>query len=748
MSYTVAVRELCEFTAKRGDLDLRFSPSPSALEGMLGHNAVRARRPAGYEAEISLSGSFGALRVRGRADGYDPRTGQLEEIKTYRGEFERMPDNHRRLHWAQLKIYGYLFCEQRNLDDIRLALVYYEIGRQEESVLHERHTREDLCNFFQEQCSRFLGWAEQEMTHRAARNAALSQLAFPYPDFRAGQRKFAEAIYTAAGGRRPLLAQAPTGIGKTLGSLFPLLKACAPKKLDKIFFLTAKTSGRRIALDALDQIGNGRNFPVRVVELVARDKACEHPDKACHGDSCPLAKGFYDRLPVARNAALDNAGGRNALRATALEHGVCPYYLAQDLVRWADVVIADYNYYFDGSALLYALTLENEWKVGLLIDEAHNLVSRARDMYSAALDQSRLRQLRAAAPAELKKSLDRLNRSWNALHKDQEEEYRVYPELPSSFDTGLRALLSSMAEQMAQHPAEFDSGLQSFYFDLLHFGRLLECFGEHSMADISKPAGSGKAGASILSIRNVVPASYLATRFERAGAVVLFSATLSPWNYHSDMLGLKNPLWIDIESPFDPAQLQVRVASHVSTRFRDREKSVSALVNLMNRQFEERPGNYLAFFSSFDYLRRVYSAMEQSGNGIPLWEQSARMSEAEREAFIARFQPGGRGIGFAVLGGAFGEGIDLPGDRLIGAFIATLGMPQVNPINQEMMRRVDGLLGSGYEYVYLYPGMQKIAQAAGRVIRTDSDTGVIHLMDDRFRQTAICELLPRWWKIS
>ncbi|MGV3742658.1 MAG: helicase C-terminal domain-containing protein [Burkholderiaceae bacterium] len=747
MSYTVAVRELCEFTAKRGDLDLRFSPSPSAQEGMLGHNTVRARRPAGYEAEISLSGSFETLTVRGRADGYDPRAGQLEEIKTYRGEFDRIPGNHRSLHWAQLKIYGYLFCEQRNLDDIQLALVYYEIGTQEERMLRESHTRESLRAFFQEQCSRFLAWAEQEVAHRIERNDALSRLEFPYPDFRTGQRRFAEAIYTAAGNGRPLLAQAPTGIGKTLGSLFPLLKACAIKKLDKIFFLTAKTSGRRLALDALAQLGDTRKFPVRVVELVARDKACEHPDKACHGDSCPLAKGFYDRLPHARAAALDKAGDRSALRATALEHGVCPYYLAQDMVRWADVVIADYNYYFDGSALLYALTLENEWKAGLLIDEAHNLVSRARDMYSSALDQSRLKLLRAAAPAELKKSLDRLNRSWNALYKDQEEAYRVYPELPASFDTALRTLLSSMAEHLAQQPTEFDGALQSFYFDLLHFGRLLECFGEHSMADLEKPSGSSKAGGSVLSIRNVVPASYLKQRFERASAVTLFSATLSPWNFYSDMLGLNNPLWIEVESPFHPEQLQVRVASHVSTRFRDREKSVSALVSLMSRQFDDRPGNYLAFFSSFDYLRRVYSAMEDQNTGIPLWEQSARMSEAEREAFIARFQPGGRGIGFAVLGGAFGEGIDLPGERLIGAFIATLGIPQVNPVNQEMRRRIDALLGSGYEYVYLYPGMQKVAQAAGRVIRTGSDTGVIHLMDDRFQRAEIRSLLPGWWNM-
>ncbi|MDQ9171156.1 ATP-dependent DNA helicase [Oxalobacteraceae bacterium R-40] len=752
MTYTVAVRELCEFTAKQGSLDLRFSPSPSAQEGIVGHLAVRSRRASDYEAEISLNGAFGALQVRGRADGYDPRSCQLEEIKTYRGDLERIPENHRFLHWAQLKVYGYLFCEQRGLEEIQLALVYYEIGTQQESVLIERHTRETLRIFFEDQCSRFLVWAEQEMAHRAARDAALLELGFPYPDFRAGQRQLAEAVYKAAGSGRPLLAQAPTGIGKTIGSLFPLMKACAVKKLDKIFFLTAKTSGRRIALDAIDKLRGGntkeRVFPLRVVELVARGKACEHPDKACHGDSCPLAKGFYDRLPHVRKAALDSSGDKAALRAAALEHDICPYYLSQDMVRWADIVVADYNYYFDGSALLHALAAENDWKTGILVDEAHNLVSRAREMYSATLDQGRLKTLRSSAPPELKKSLDRLNRSWNALQKGQEEQYRVYPEISSSFDNALRNVLSSIMEYLAQNPAHSGAELQSFYFDLLHFSGLLEAFGDHSMIDVTMPVAGSKTGSSILCIRNVVPAPHLATRFGRASAATLFSATLSPWNYYCDMLGVEDPLWIDVDSPFRAEQLQVHIARQISTRFRDREKSVSALVNLMARQYDSRPGNYLAFFSSFEYLRQVCAAMASQKPEIPIWDQSSRMSEDEREAFIDRFRPGGKGIGFAVLGGAFGEGIDLPGDRLIGAFIATLGMPQVNQVNREMAQRIDALLGDGYAYTYTYPGIQKVIQAAGRVIRTTSDTGIVHLMDDRFGRQEVISLLPRWWDIG
>jgi Rad3-related DNA helicase len=248
-------------------------------------------------------------------------------------------------------------------------------------------------------------------------------------------------------------------------------------------------------------------------------------------------------------------------------------------------------------------------------------------------------------------------------------------------------------------------------------------------------------------VRNIVPAVHLAKRFSHAKGMALFSATLSPWNYYADMLGLKDPFWIDVESPFRPEQLHVEIAAHVSTRYRDRAASLPALVELMTRQYDARPGNYLAFFSSFDYLRQVYNAMQDRNTGISLWEQSARMTKAERDAFIDRLQPGGTGIGFAVLGGAFSEGIDLPGDRLVGAFIATLGMPQVNPVNEEMKRRIDALLGSGYAYVYTYPGMQKVVQAAGRIIRTVSDSGTVHLMDDRFRRPEVRSLLPQWWSV-
>ena len=432
MSYSVAVRALCEFTAKVGDLDLRFTPSPSAQEGIIGHRTVASRRSAHYQNEVALEGEYQQLKVRGRADGYDPDSNRLEEVKTYRGDLDAQPANHRQLHWAQVKVYGWLMCHKLGLQEIDLALVYFDIVGEGETLLNQRFQAADLELFFNQQCALFLGWARQEMQHREARNDAAQALAFPHAQFRTGQRALAESVYKAVSTGRCLMAQAPTGIGKTVGTIFPLLKALAPQQLDKVFFLTAKTPGRKLVLDAAHVLyTSSPDLPLRVLELVARDKACEHLDKACHGDSCPLAKGFYDRLPAARVAAskvrlLDQ---RN-LREVALAHDVCPYYLSQEMARWADLVVADYNYYFDFGAMLFGLAQLNQWRAAVLVDEAHNLVERARSMYSASLDQYSLKTLRDSAPEPLKKPLQRLNREWNAVHKDQVAPYQAYASKP------------------------------------------------------------------------------------------------------------------------------------------------------------------------------------------------------------------------------------------------------------------------------------------------------------------------------
>jgi DNA excision repair protein ERCC-2 len=750
VAHVVSVRALCAFGAKAGDLDLRFVPAPSAQEGMAGHALVQGRRPGDYQSEVALDTRCGRLRVRGRADGYQAEDPRVEEIKTFRGDFDAIRGNHRALHWAQARSYGWMLCELHGHEEITVALVYLDVASGEETVLEERHTRDALREHFERLCVRYSAWAESEAGHRAALGETLAQLQFPHSAFRTGQRELAEAVYRAAAGGRCLMAQAPTGIGKTLATIFPLLKARAAGKLDKVFFLTAKTSGRPVALDALRVLGKGcaqGAAQPRVLELAAREKACEYPGRACHGDACPLAKGFYDRLPAAREEAAQAAWlDREALRSTALAHAICPYFLAQEMVHWSDVIVGDYNYYFDGSAFLFATMKDADWRVAVLVDEAHNLLERARGMYTAQLDGAALEEAHRVAPAAVRGPLARLFREWDTLQQPQRAGYETSDEIPERFVRTLQAANTAMAEYFAATPDATQGPLQRFFFDALHFARLAESFDDHSVFE--RTLGATQQQRS-LAIRNLVPAPFLEGRFGAAVSVTCFSGTLSPFEFYRDALGLpQDTALLDVASPFHARQLRVEVAMDVSTRFRDRAGSLRSVADIIGAQFERMPGNYLAFFSSFDHLESARAAFAAQHPGVPVWTQTRGMPEAERHGFIARFEEGGRGIGFAVLGGAFGEGIDLPGSRLIGAFVASLGLPQYNALNEITRERMQSRFGKGYEYTYLYPGLQKVVQAAGRVIRTEEDSGVLHLLDDRFSRAEIRQLLPSWWHVQ
>ena len=774
----VSVRALCEFGAKAGDLDFRFAPAPTAQEGIAGHQWVQGRRGPTYQSEVTLSTGFEGLLVRGRADGFeaagdgDADCPRVEEIKTFRGDFDAIRQNHRALHLAQARTYGWMLCERHDLDEIDVALVYLDIATNEETVVEARHRRDDLRTDFEALCRRFLHWALQEARHRVELSRALDGLAFPHAGFRAGQRELAEHVYRAAASRRCLIAQAPTGIGKTVATIFPLLRGWAPQGTDKLFFLTAKTPGRGVALEALDLLARpAAGVPLRVVELAAREKVCEYPGRACSGEACPLARGFYDRLPAARGqAVVAHRLTVPALRDIARAHDVCPYFLAQEMVRWADVVVADYNYYFDTSAFLFALTRQEEWRVAVLVDEAHNLLDRARGMYSAELRASEMEAARLQAPAHVRPAVARVGREWRALQKEQATGHVARDEVPEGLHDALRDAVAVLADHFAASASSVAAStagaradpipdrmspdamattapLQRFFFDALQFTRL--CAGSlsgHSVFEsVLGAAGEGNA----IAIRNLVPAPFLQRRFTASMTTVCFSGTIAPFAFYRDMLGLPgDAIELEVASPFRAAQLEVRIAADLSTRFRDRARSMQRLVDLVAAQFARRPGNYLVFLSSFEFLDAAHALFTRRHPAIATWTQSAAMREAQREAFVERFRPGGEGVGFAVLGGAFGEGVDLPGDRLIGAFVASLGLPQHDARNEAMRERIEARFGDGYAYTYLYPGLRMVVQAAGRVIRTEQDTGVLFLLDDRFARAGVRRLLPPWWHIE
>ncbi|MCL7942412.1 ATP-dependent DNA helicase [Marinobacter sp. ATCH36] len=744
----VAVRTLCEFAARKGDLDLRYTPAPTSEEGIAGHGAVQARRGPRYQSEIALAGQCGKLMVSGRADGYDPVAGRLEEIKTHRGDLSQVREAQRNLHRAQLRVYGALLCRQEKLNTLDLALIYYDVGKDKETAITETASADELWHELEQLCAIYSGWAKQEATHRQDRDQALSRLTFPFPEFRPRQRALAETVYKNTIRNRTLLLEAPTGLGKTLGTLFPALMAMPAAGQDRLFYLTSRNTARQLAVDAVHLLREKQPgaLPLRTLELVAKDHACEHPDKACHGDACPLARGFFDRLPEARADAANTTGAltQPVLASIAGRHGICPYFLAQEMARWSDVVVADVNRMFDQSALLHALIRQNDWKASLLIDEAHNLVDRARGMYSVELSQARLLRVRKSAPKALKSRLDGVSRAWQSLIRDHAPDISREPvildNLPGSLTGALNRLVSAITDYLADYPP--DLALQELMFESLAFTKLADVFGDHSLCELVRP-GRGKAQ---LAIRNLIPADFLGPRFNAADSTLLFSATLSPGIYYRDLLGMpEDTCFQSLPGPFSAEQLSVHFTPQISTRQADRERSLAPIAEIIARQYRERPGNYLAFFSSFAYLNRVRDTLASLAPDIPLRSQQPGMSGEARTAFLEDFQEGNSGVAFAVLGGVFSEGIDLPGDRLIGAFVATLGLPPFDAWHEILRQRLEQRFGAGQAYTYLIPGLQKVAQAAGRVIRTPEDRGVIWLIDDRFLKPDIQQLFPRWW---
>ena len=688
------------------------------------------------------------MQLSGRADGYHPHKNRLEEIKTHRGDVSRIRPHQRALHRAQLRAYGALLCRQENRKNVELALVYYDTGRDKETVLTETATAGELWQELETLCGLYKAWAEQEEHHRELRDALLAKLRFPFPDFRPRQRQLAETVYKNSVKTGTLLLEAPTGLGKTLGTLFPALMAMPAAKQDRLYYLTCRNTARQLALDAVDKLRHAQDelqpWPLRTLELVSKDDACEHPDKACHGESCPLAKGFFDRLPDARAEAVQSKEPLNQenLAKIAADHDICPYFLAQEMARWCDLIIGDVNRLFDQSALLHGLIRQNNWQASVLVDEAHNLVDRARGMYSVQLEQQRLLKLKKTAPKPVKAALDRTARAWQALIRDHGEQAQpvFLATLPAQLLGALQAMVSVITDYLADNPP--DLALQEVMFESVAFMKLADSFGDHSLCEFQR---SGRGRAS-LTIQNLIPADFLIERFKAAHSVLLFSATLSPGVYYRDLLGLpEDARFTSLPSPFSAGQLKVEFTPGISTRQVHREASLQPVAELIAKQYRTRPGHYLAFFSSFKYAKEVSDALAKQAPDIPQRSQQPGMSAEQRRQFLADFRKPEGSIAFAVLGGVFSEGIDLPGDQLIGAFVATLGLPPFDAWHEILKDRLQQRFGEGYNYTYLIPGLQKVAQAAGRVIRTPDDRGVIWLIDDRFLQPGVNRLLPRWW---
>ena len=750
----VAVRDLVAFCHRSGDLDHRFTPSPTGEQGVEGHQRVYRRRPSEYCSEYAVAYSHQegdlVLQLRGRADGYDPEEGVVEEIKTCRTAPQAIPEAVSRAHLAQARTYAAIIAMDKALEQVDVRLTWFNIDSGQEQTLSQVYSRDELEQFLLTSLQRFSSWLRQLAEKRRVRDRSLVDLSFPHAGFRAGQREIAELAYKCIDQGGQLLVEAPTGLGKTAAVLYPALKALATGKHERIAFVTARTVGRRAAEQTLMEFAEA-GMVAPALSLSARESICFSPGKACHGDDCPYALGYYDRLPAALEAAIAAPSlSRADIEALARRFGICPYQLSMDLLPWVDLVIADLHYVYSLTATLGGLMQQSDERWTVLLDEAHNLPGRARGMFRAELPKALLMAARRDAPRGLKSALDGVNRRLLALQREDwvSPEFDSRPELPPELLDSLQRFSGRVGERLAAEPALLarHTALMDFYFAVLQFLRVAEYWGEEYRFEMSR---TGRQQGLRLTLNCLDPARLLRQKQAPLHALVAFSATLSPSAWTRNALGLSpEAVFRRQVSPFATEQLQVFLATGIDTRYAQRETSLPDLASLLLDWLARERGNCILYFPSYRYLQACLAAMEARGLaelGRCCWMQERDQGEAGRHALLEMLERRRDVAAFCILGGVFGEGIDLPGDRLTSVAIVGVGMPQFNRDNEQLREYFQQQYGAGFEYAYLYPGMQKVDQALGRVVRSSLDRGRALLVDSRYARPDYRALLPPWW---
>lgn len=758
MLIRISVRNLVEFLLRSGDLDNRYSGKRDAEAMQAGsrlHRKIQGRMGSRYQSEVTLKQQVEfeeyTVSVEGRADGIwtDGDMVTVDEIKgTYRdiGKMEEAAP----VHLAQAKCYAYFYAEQQGLSQIRTRMVYADLDTEEIRYFTADHTYEELKRWFQDLMTEYEKWVSFEYHWKQQRNASLRELVFPYA-YREGQRELAVSVYRTILRKKRLFIQAPTGVGKTLSALFPSLKAVGEGLSDKIFYLTARTITRTVAADALD-ILRGQQIRLKSMILTAKEKLCVCEEVACDPDHCPYAKGHFDRINDAVYDLWTNGPDsytRDVILDQAHKYQVCPFELNLDLSLWMDVVICDYNYVFDPNVYLkrfFGESVKGEYL--FLVDEAHNLVERGRDMYSASLCKEDFLEIRRTIKEKgtgLAKALDRCNKHLLTLKRECVDNCQRLSSV-GSFEIQLTHLTSELDKFLERPvPEDLRKTLTDFYFEIRNFLNMCERLDENYEI-YTELKEDGRFWIHLYCVR---PSVNLRLCLDKGNSTIFFSATLLPVNYYKDLLtGEMEDYAVYARSPFDTGNRLLLIGTDVSTRYTRRgDREYERMAEYVQQVAKARKGNYLVFFPSYQMLDRVYERC-CSYEELLCVRQDSGMDETEREKFLEQFEEErDRSLAaFCVMGGIFSEGIDLANERLIGALVMGTGLPQVCREREILKEYFDRKGMDGFAYAYLYPGMNKVLQAAGRVIRTDEDRGVILLLDERFAGSAYKKLFPREWE--
>ena len=773
----ISVRNLVEFILREGDIDNRHgqSVSPEAmLAGSRMHRKIQKRKGSDYHAEVPLKlvlkEEYYDLILEGRADGIQILTeGEkpdysvsfqnivledsakviIDEIKGIYMKLDHLlaPVG---VHLAQAKCYAYIYALQHDLKRIGVQMTYVNLDTEEMKYFSEEYTFEALKEWFDDLIASYRKWSDFQYAWKKLRQESIQKLQFPFA-YRKGQKELAAGVYRTIQRKKNLFIQAPTGVGKTITTVFPAVKAVGEGLGDRIFYLTAKTVTGTVAWETFDQLRR-QGYQAKLIQITAKEKMCLCAEMECNPVHCPYAKGHYDRVNDAVFGLLQKEDffTREVLLEQAREYQVCPFEMSLDVASWVDDIICDYNYVFDPNVYLKRFFAEGiRGDYIFLIDEAHNLVERSREMYSATLrkeDFLSVRKIMKRYQPKLDKDFNKCNRIL-LDYKRECENYKVYQDI-GSFIFALMNLASGL-DEFLQRSTEFPERkeVSEFYFAVRNFLNMYERVDEHYVIYGEHTA----EGGFLLKLYCVDPSLNLQECIDKGNAAIFFSATFLPIRYYKSLLSTKQDNYaVYAETAFTEDQSLLLLGRDVSSRYtRRNQDEYRRIAEYIRKTGQAQKGNYMVFFPSYKMMQEVYEVFEGLNCGeMETCMQVSGMKEEEREAFLGQFAAEHERsfLAFCVMGGIFGEGIDLKNEQLIGAVVVGTGLPQISNEREILMHYYDERSGEGFDYAYRYPGMNKVLQAAGRVIRTVDDRGVILLLDDRFTRREYESLFPKEWE--
>ncbi|MCP3925620.1 MAG: ATP-dependent DNA helicase [Desulfobacterales bacterium] len=749
----VSVRTLVKYVSRSGDIESTFMGSNRMVDGIKAHLKIQKSRPNEYTREVTILHEIEqddfTLVINGRMDGlYEyPDHVIIDEIKSTYKDPSWFEHNENQKHWSQVKVYAYLYASKNSLESINTKVTYYNLVTEEVKEYDKSHTLEELQLFFEDLVKDYIKWQSLVAKWRSVRDKSIENMDFPFETYRNGQRDMAVNVYLAIKNKEQLLCKAPTGIGKTIAAIFPSIKSLKENHITRIFYLTARTTGRTVANKALD-ILRKKGLKIKYIVLTAKEKICFNKDAACNGQECEYARGYYDKLGDALQELFNhNSFSRERIESLAEKYEICPFEYSLDISYWADILICDYNYAFAPNVYLKRFFDEETKDYAFLIDEAHNLTERARDIFSADLSDYSFQKCIEDLDGEEKK-IGRVSKKILSWFSDQtmfqEEGFCYEAVYPDGLNASLRSFLKVADDFLSTNiKTSYRDTILDLYFSISSFMRISETYDSCYVSCYETNDYNKK-----LKLFCIDPSVQLKEALKRSRSAIFFSATLSPASYFKEVFGMNETAYeLSLPSPFPEENLKVILLDSIATTYKKRENSRVELADALCAITNECSGNFLFFFPSYKYMEMIYELYGLKSPDKETLIQSYGMSEYERENFIEKFaEENGSLAGFAVMGGVFGEGIDLIGDQLKGVAITGVGLPGITPEREIIREYFEEKIKMGFDYAYVFPGINRVLQAAGRVIRTDTDKGIVVLIDERFSKYPYRSLLHREWK--